>query len=427
MNILLLGASGFIGSAVLARLVDDGHSVTAVAREPGSACPAVRWVAADIARAGTPAHWQDALADVDAVVNCAGALQDGPRDDLRGVHVRGVGALYAACESAGVRRVVHVSAIGADQPARSTFSATKAEAEAGLRARPLDWVILRPAVVIGRPAYGGSALLRGLAALPVLPRLPGTGPLQLVQLDDLVETVAFFIAPGAPAQVALDVAAPRVFELEDVIRALRRWLRLGDLRTVNVPDWLASLIYMAGDAVSALGWRPPVRSTARREFLRGAVGNPGPWLALTGIRPMPLERALRREPASVQERWFARLYLLKPALIATLAGFWIVTGLVSAGPGWDEGLRYMQDAGLGAIAGIGVAGGALVDVAVGIGIAFRRSARAALLSGLAVSALYLVAASALVPALWADPLGPLLKIPPVMLLMLLALAILDER
>ena len=427
MKILLLGASGFIGSEVLARLLDDGHAVTAVARGHGRRAAGVQWLRVDIAAALEPGDWQQALDGAAAVINCAGALQDGPRDDLHGVHVHGINALYDACEARGVRRVVHVSAIGADRPAQSAFSATKGQAETALAARTLDWVILRPAVVVGRSAYGGSALLRGLSALPVLPRLPQTGRLQLVQLDDLVETIAFFIAEDAPARVAVDVASPEVFELDEVLLAFRRWLRLGEPRTLAVPPWLARLAYVAGDAAAVLGWRPPVRSTARLEFLRGAVGDPQPWLDLTGIRPLPFARALRREPASVQERWFARLYFLKPAAIVILAGYWIATGLISVGPGWESGLHYMRAAGLGAVAAPGVLAAALADIAIGAGIAFRRSARAALTVGLVLSGGYAITASLLLPQLWSDPLGPLLKIVPLMLLMLFTLAVLEGR
>lgn len=61
-------------------------------------------------------------------------------------------------------------------------------------------MILRPSVVIGRPAYGGSALMRGLAALPVQPVLANTGPLQPVWLDDVVQTIVFFLHPDAPSR-----------------------------------------------------------------------------------------------------------------------------------------------------------------------------------------------------------------------------------
>ena len=86
-------------------------------------------------------------------------------------------------------------------------------------ASDLDWIILRPSVVVGRPAYGGSALFRGLASLPVLPVMPNTGLLQVVQLDDVADTVLFFLAPGAPTRLALDLAGPEQLPVTEVVRS----------------------------------------------------------------------------------------------------------------------------------------------------------------------------------------------------------------
>jgi uncharacterized protein YbjT (DUF2867 family) len=423
----LLGASGFIGSAVLARLAATGHDVRAVARRRGSELPRVEWVHLDIAQTTEVAAWRPQLKDIDAVVNCAGVLQDGPGDDTRGVHVDAAGALYRACEETGVRRIVHISAIGVDRRALSPFSATKKEGEEALQARDLDWVILRPSVVVGRAAYGGSALFRGVAALPVLVKLPDTGPTQVVQLDDLVESVAFFLAPEAPARVALDVAGRERLALEDVVLAYRRWLRFGNPWRVSAPRWFASLLYRLGDIAAAFGWRAPVRTTARKEFVRGAVGDPEPWIAATGIEPTPLATALSREPASVQERWFARLYMVKPLVLVVLSAFWIVTGIVSLGPGWDAGLRYMKEGGLESVGPLSIIAGALADIVVGLGIAFRHTAKPALYAALALSALYMIAGTLLLPRLWEDPIGPMMKIWPVMVLILVAIAIVEDR
>ena len=162
MRILLVGGTGLIGSAINARLSAEGEECVLVSRHPGKA-PGRHHITLDLARAADTSEWKGILADVDAVINAAGALQG---QDLQGVHVAGSGALYAACESMGVRRVILFSAIGVDRDARSDFSRTKREGEAALMARDLDWIVLRPSVVVGRPAYGGSALLRGLAALP---------------------------------------------------------------------------------------------------------------------------------------------------------------------------------------------------------------------------------------------------------------------
>ena len=208
-----------------------------------------------------------------------------------------------------------------------------------LMRRDLDWVILRPSVVLGPAAYGGSALFRGLAALPVLPVMPDTGPLQVVQLEDVVETVLFFLDPAAPSRLAVDLVGPEPLSMLDIVRRFRAWLGWPAPRIVNLPAAIAALLYRLGDLAGRLGWRPPLRSTAREEIRRGAAGDPSRWTALTGISPRPLAAALAARPASVQERWFAGLYALKPAVFVVYALFWIVTGVLSLGPGYRIGRR----------------------------------------------------------------------------------------
>ena len=163
--------------------------------------------------------------------------------------------------------------------------------------------------------------------------------MQIVQLDDLVRTVLFFLRADAPTRVALEIVGPEALSLDEVLATYRRWLGFGRPRFVSVPRWAEATAFRIGDLIGRLGWRPPLRSTTRAEIGRGATGDPGPWQRLTGITPRTLGAALAAEPASVQERWFARLYFLKPVVLATLSLFWIVSGLISLGPGWEEGRR----------------------------------------------------------------------------------------
>jgi hypothetical protein len=107
--------------------------------------------------------------------------------------------------------------------------------------------------------------------------------------------------------------------------------------------------------------------------------------------------------------------------------FWIATGVISLGPGWEGGIDYLRRAGAGGLAPGGVIAGALIDVLIGLGIAFRRTTKAALAAAAVVSIAYLVAGSFLLPALWSDPLGPLLKILPILALILGARAIAEDR
>jgi len=267
MAILLLGATGLIGSAVAARLARDGREIVGVARTIGGETRRVlgvtRWIALDLRSIRTFEDWRPHLAGIDAVVNCAGALQDGGRDSTAAVHKTAPAALWRACEEAGVRRVIQVSALNVDKGGVTDFSRSKGEGDEALEASGLNYVILRPSVVVGRAAYGGSALFRGLASLPVLPRTPDAGALDIVQLDDVSETVARVLKTGAPSRVAIELAGPERLTLEDVIAAYRHWLGWEPARLVTVPAWVMGAAYRAGDLVGRLGWRPPIRSWQR--------------------------------------------------------------------------------------------------------------------------------------------------------------------
>lgn len=430
MRILLIGASGLIGSAVAARLRRDGHAIVAVGRGGGPAGRRVavdRWVKLDLREATTTEAWPPHLAGIDAVVNCAGVLQDSPRDSTSKLHRDMPSALWRACEAAGVRRVIHVSALGADRGGITEFSRTKLEGDKALEASGLDWVILRPSVVVGRPAYGGSALFRGLASLPVLPLPAETGPIDVIQLDDVAETVARLLELGAKSRITLELAGPDRLSFAEIVAAYRRWLGWKPARSFVAPAWLMGLAFRAGDAVAWLGWRPPVRTTAGREIRRGAVGDKDEWRLVARIEPQSLAEALAAYPATVQERWFARLYLLKPLAIGTFALFWLLTGLISLGPGYRGATDYMLAGGGGALSEPSVVAGALADIAVACAIAWRPTAKLGLRAALGLSLLYLLAGTILLPEIWSDPLGPMMKIWPILALNLVCLAMLDER
>jgi uncharacterized protein YbjT (DUF2867 family) len=428
MRVLVVGVTGLIGSAIAARISALGHSVVGVSRhEPWPALTPIEHVYIDVARATDASDWLPHLHGVDAVVNCAGVLQDSPRDSTEGVHVRGAAALFAACARAPVGRVIHVSAVGIDREAPTRFSRSKLDGELALMALALDWIILRPSVVIGRNAYGGSALVRALAALPIRPIVPDTGELQVVHLDDLVDTVVFFLAPNAPSRQVIELVGPRRWSFDELVELWRKWLGYAPARVFKLPRFAAQTTFRLGDVAGLLGWRPPIRSTAQKEIVRGAVGDARAWESVTGIKPRDIERALAAEPPGVQERWFARLYLLKALIFAVLSLFWIGTGVIALGPGFQIGTELMREGGAGQLAGPSVIAGALADIAIGIGIAVRPYARVALYAALAISLFYAAAGTLLVPRLWNDPLGPMLKIWPIIALNLTALAILNDR
>ena len=372
MRILVTGAYGFIGSAVTARLVAEGHKVIGVGRDIARAAQAlsqVRWISLDISKAKRAEDWLPHLVGVEAVVNCAGVLQDGANDDVKGVHLDGTLALFKACETAGVRRVVHISAIGVE--ADTAFARTKREADDTLMKSNLDWIVLRPSIVVGRNVYGGTALIRALASLPVLPLGPRDALLQPVQVTDVADAVLFFLRAAAPSRNLLEVAGPQRMTLSELVANYRRWLGYRPARVMRIPGWLEASVFRLGDLVSWLGWRPPVRTTALKQFQHDVVGDDKGWTSVTGIDATALNDALARDPASVQERWFSKLFLMKPILIGGLALFWIATGAITHGPAREAGILLLLQAGLSGYAVPAAIGGGILDLVIGLGIAIK--------------------------------------------------------
>src|SRR5258705_91469 len=162
-------------------------------------------------------------------------------------------------------------------------------AEARLAQLDLDWVILRPALVLGASVYGGSAMLRGLAGFPVLLPVAGAdSKVQVVSMDDLADTVAFCLGPSAPAKVIWDLAHPEVQTLGDVVTVMRYW-HGHPMQTVQPLSASESkVVGVLADALGWLGWRSPARSTAMAQLTAGAVGDPAAWMKATGITPKGL-------------------------------------------------------------------------------------------------------------------------------------------
>ncbi len=187
-------------------------------------------------------------------------------------------------------------------------------------------------------------------------------------------------------------------------------------------------LFKAGDFLRLLGWRPPIGSNAQREIAYGAVGDATAWTETTGAKPRDVAAELLAEPASVQERWFARLYFLKAAIIGVFGLFWVGTGSISLGPGWDSGMEAMRQAQVSETMGaFSVLAGACADIVIGCAILYRPTSRYGLYAAIVITLIYMITGTILLPGLWKEPLGPMLKVVPILVLNLTALAVLEDR
>src|SRR5690349_15727196 len=202
MIVMIVGASGFIGGRLAQAFGAAGHEVICAGRGTQPRLPAGCSRAAHIDYTAPSApDWQPLLAGVDVLVNAVGILRESGAQTFDHLHVLGPRAL--------VRRVIQISALGAEAGAIARYHASKYEADRFLMELPLDWAIVQPSLVYG--AGGGSArMFDAQASLPLVP-LPGNGGqrVQPVHIDDLVEAVVRLAESPAALHCVLPVVGPR--------------------------------------------------------------------------------------------------------------------------------------------------------------------------------------------------------------------------
>ena len=433
-TVAIFGASGLIGEVLAAALLDRGFRIVAVAR---------RFTSAQRSRLGQASCEIDFMAlereqlstflqerDVDVVINCVGVLQDGPKGRTQEVHVGWIVKLLGAMDGQGL--LIQLSMPGEAAADRTAFSRSKHEADALIAARAKAFVILRPGFVLASTAYGGSALLRALACLPFgLPHKTASAAFRVTSADDIAATVRDMVGKWRDGRrewrASFDVMSDEATTVGAVVEALSQRFG-GPSWRLPLPAWLMQLGARAGDMASALGWMPPIRSTSLAEMRRGVTGDPQGWMEATGIRPATLSETLRRLPVGVQERWFGRLYLLKAIVLATLSLFWIASGVIALTVALGAASAILVRVGLpDMLARATTILTSWLDIAIGMGIAVRQTTRASLWAGIAGSLGYLAGSVVLLPELWADPVGSMVKTVPAVVLMLVALAVLDDR
>ena len=430
-RVLVLGGYGLIGTEVARALMARGHVVSALGRNrraAKAALPNATWHFHDLAELVSVGDWREILRDVDCVVNCAGALQPSANDDLEVVHHHAIAACAEACAAAGVG-LVQVSAVGASLEASIAFLRSKAEGDAAVVASGARHWIIRPGLVLAPSAYGGTLLLRMLAAVPVVqPIAMGKAQIQTVSVFDLAGAVAKCIEGEIASGAQFDLVEAEPQSLKAVVGAVRRWLGFTPARVhFPAPKFAVSMVARVADGLGRLGWRSPLRSTAVAVLADGVRGDPEQWAALGQAPVSTLDETLATMSARPEDRQFARLAVLMPLAVLVLSVFWIASGIVGL-VRLSDAAQVLQGVGWSKSAALfSVAGWSVVDIALGIWVLQRRYARRACLGMILVSLVYLVSASVLTPALWLDPLGPLVKIFPTIMLAALVRSLLGTR
>ena len=292
MLVAITGATGFVGRHLAALFLRRGHRVRALVR--------------DLPRAGfletqgaelVPGSLDDGAAlalllhGADAAVHLVGIIVEWGAATFTAVHVDGTRQVLDAARAAGVRRFVHMSALGARADERATsYHRTKWHAEELVRDSGLAAAILRPSLISGPESVPIRMLGRLHRWSPVIPIFgDGHFPTQPVWIEDVA--LAFALALERTAVVGtFELGGPEVLSYEEFVRAIGRAAG-HPRRLVHVP---LSLVRCAARAFDSLGPAAPITSIQLRMLVEGSNTPSNAIETVFGIRPLPFEEGLRR-------------------------------------------------------------------------------------------------------------------------------------
>jgi uncharacterized protein YbjT (DUF2867 family) len=413
VNVLVCGARGFLGAAICERLREAGHTVVKGVREPR----AVDELAVDFSRDLTLDAWLPKLAGIDAVVNAVGILVERKGQRFADIHERAPIALFTACSAAGVRRVVQVSALGAERGGSAYFD-SKLAADTFLTTQPVAWQICRPSLVYG--AGGKSAaFFRALASLPVC-AVPAQGRqmLQPIHVDDFAQAVLRLLDPATPARQCVELVGATRVAYRDMLSSYRRQMGFPRALTLSVPGWLIGVSAAVLDPI-------PGAMLTRDTWKMLRAGNAGDaaQTALLLQRPPkgvddfiePVQALSMRQQALAQWR---------PGLLrGVLALVWIWTACVSLFMyPLRESLALLAQVHLaGPVATAALYGAGLLDLTFGVATLLI-PCRRLWLAQAALIAFYTLIIAIAMPEFVIHPFGPLLKNLPILALLFLLVA-----
>jgi nucleoside-diphosphate-sugar epimerase len=304
VRVLVTGASGFVGRALVFALTDAGHDARAAMRQPKAAGFPTGTEAALLGDMASPVDWGPLLAGVDAVVHLAGVAHAGTDiADARydRINHQGTAELAAAAKQAGIKRFIFVSSVRAqsgpvadhvlteaDEPQPTdAYGRSKLAAEIAVRASGIAFTILRPVLVYGPGVKGNLAALARLASSPLpLPFGAFQNRRSLLSLDQLIAAIQVVLRDPASNGETYLVADAEPLSLADMIASLRQGLGRSP-GLISVPPSLIRTVCVAlglrdvwsrlnGELIvdpkklTGIGWKPAANTRTALTSILGA-------------------------------------------------------------------------------------------------------------------------------------------------------------
>ncbi len=226
LKIVVTGATGYVGHYVLRELLERGHTVTAISRSGAKSSTAsgkslatfenVKYIGADVA---TGRNLETAFAGADAVVHLVGIIAEHKDQTFQNVHVGGTKNVLEAAKKAGVKRYLHMSALGAAANAMSGYSSSKFAAEELVRASGLEYTIFRPSLIFGQgDDFFGRVLKNLVSSTPIVPQIgDGSFPFRPVWVGDVASCFAQALDIPSTIGQNYDLVGSKEFSFKELL------------------------------------------------------------------------------------------------------------------------------------------------------------------------------------------------------------------
>ena len=301
MQVFLTGVTGFVGGYLLERLLAEGHSVTALVRDPNSqkagalmrqpssANGQLKLVRGDVVEGS---GLDDGVRGCNAVIHLVGIISEFGTETFERVHVRGTENVVHAAKRAGVKRFVQMSAIGARPDGISEYQISKYRAEETVRNSGIPFVILRPSIIFGPGDGFVNQMVQVMRSAPLIRPVVGSGRSRFrpIYVGDVARCFIDSLKNDGALGRIIHLAGTEELTFEELLNQIAECIGVRK-RPLHIP---IPLMMLAAYVFSFLPVRPPITANQLAMLEEGSTADTKEMLQVFNFQPIGFAEGLRR-------------------------------------------------------------------------------------------------------------------------------------